>query len=270
MYKAQIDRRLQELIPNLADSLYEAARYALFSPGKRLRPSLVLAVTTALGGDVTCAIDPACAIEMIHTYSLIHDDLPCMDDDDLRRGKPTLHKIFTEGMALLTGDYLLTYSFEVLAKSPSLSPEIKLQLIQILTHAAGSCGMVGGQAIDLSSVGLPIDEKELLQMHHGKTASLLIAALQFGAIISDAEPPILSLFEKMGANLGLAFQFLDDLLDATSTQETLGKKVGQDKAKGKPTAISFYGIEGTIRKIEELKSAIEQQLSHFPAELPEK
>ncbi|MBM3184118.1 MAG: polyprenyl synthetase family protein [Chlamydiae bacterium] len=170
MFKEIIDERLKELIPSPKTSLYESTRYALLSPGKRFRPSLVMAVAASLGADPKIALDPACAIEMVHTYSLIHDDLPCMDNDDLRRGRPTLHKAFDEGLALLTGDYLLTYSFEILSNTAVLSTSQKLQMVQILSHAAGSHGMIGGQAIDLDMTGKSIDEATLYEMHHGKTS----------------------------------------------------------------------------------------------------
>jgi geranylgeranyl diphosphate synthase type II len=206
------------------------------------------------------SLDPACAIEMIHTYSLIHDDLPCMDDDELRRGKPTLHKVYSEGMALLTGDYLLTYAFEVLAKAALLSPEVKLRLIQILSVSAGARGMIGGQAIDISSVGEQIDAETLLKMHEAKTGALLAAALQFGAVIGGAPHSL----EKLGKEIGLAFQFLDDLLDATSNREFLGKNVQRDALLKKPTAVACFGIDGVKEKLEAFECSINARLLALP------
>lgn len=225
---------------------------------------LVLTVLHALKKEPLSGLDPACALEMVHAYSLIHDDLPCMDDDDLRRGHPTLHKVFGEGMALLAGDYLLTLSFEVISLSP-LSEAKKLRLVQILSKAAGSEGMVGGQAIDLASVGKTLDEKTLLRMHRGKTGALLAAALRFGAEIAGAPEETALLLENLGNQIGLAFQFLDDFLDASSTTEVLGKNVERDAAKNKPTAISFYGIEGVKERIEHFKDNIDQ-LTRFSDE----
>ncbi len=258
-----IARRLDELIPP-GESLRDAARYSLLSPGKRIRPLLVLTAIGMFHIDPLLGLDPACAIEMIHVYSLIHDDLPCMDDDDLRRGRPALHKVFPEGMALLAGDYLLTYAFEVLAKAPHLSPEQRLHLIQILSHAAGSEGMAGGQAIDIASTGKTIDETTLLRMHRGKTAAIFAAALQFGAVIGGASDPIRSMLESLGMEIGLAYQFLDDLLDATSTAKILGKQVRGDAAKGKTTAASLYGIEKVEKKLGQFEQSIKDRFAQLP------
>jgi geranylgeranyl pyrophosphate synthase len=268
MYSLTIEQRLSELIPNRQEPLFQAARYSLLAPGKRLRPKLVLETAISLGGTLEAAIDPASAIEMIHTYSLIHDDLPCMDDDDLRRGLPSLHKVFGEGMALLAGDYLLTYSFEVLSSAPFLTLEQRIDLIQTLSRRAGSFGMIGGQAIDIASEGKLIDEVLLEKMHVGKTAELLSACLEFGAIVAgaDGERRVLS---EIGKEIGLAYQILDDILDATSTTGHLGKQVGADAARGKPTAVSLYGLEGAQDKLESLKSRAFQKLEPFPVSLKE-
>ncbi len=265
---ARINARLRELIPDSPDPLYAAARYSLLSPGKRLRPCLVLAAATAFGADLETALDPACAIEMIHAYSLIHDDLPCMDDDDLRRGKPALHKVFPEGMALLTGDYLLTYAFEVLGNAQHLSVEKRLRLVQILSRYAGSQGMIGGQAIDISSAGQKIDKESLLEMHRGKTGALLAASLQFGAVAGSAPESAFPLVEQLGVEIGVAFQFLDDLLDATSTQEVLGKNVKRDAALKKTTAVEIYGIPGVEKKLEEFEDSIRRRLLDLPGGAP--
>lgn len=263
-----INIRLEELVPDSSNPLYKAARYSLLSPGKRLRPCLVLATASAFGADLTAAIDPACAIEMIHAYSLIHDDLPCMDDDDLRRGKPTLHKVYSEGMALLAGDYLLTYAFEVLGNAQNLSAEKKLTLVQLLSRYAGAYGMIGGQAIDISSAGQEINKAGLLEMHRGKTGALLAASLLFGAVVGSAPESVFPLLEKLGFEIGLAFQFLDDLLDATSTQEILGKNVKRDAVLKKTTAVGVYGIQGVEKKLLEFEASIRQRLLDLPDGAP--
>jgi len=172
----RIEKRLNELIPPRNETIFEAARYSLLSSGKRIRPLLTLATAGVYGVDPLSIIDPACAIEMIHTYSLIHDDLPCMDNDNLRRGKPTLHKVYGEAMALLTGDYLLTFAFEIIANASILGREQRVQIMKIVAMRAGARGMIGGQALDIESEGKEIDEDTLLQMHYRKTASLICAS----------------------------------------------------------------------------------------------
>ena len=187
-----IEDRLHALIPPHSDFLYAAlfdsARYSLFSGGKRLRPLLALASAHTFDSSLEKALDPACALECIHTYSLIHDDLPCMDNDDMRRGKPTLHRAFPEWHALLTGDYLATFAFEIIAKSPALSDAEKIDLISVLANRAGAHGMIGGQMIDLLSQGVQVDKEMLHQMHAHKTACLISASLEFGAIVANASP----------------------------------------------------------------------------------
>ena len=262
-----IEERLNHLIPEKESTLFQAARYSLLAPGKRLRPQMVLVSAKAFGADIEAALDPACAIEMVHTYSLIHDDLPCMDDDDLRRGLPSLHKVFGEGMALLAGDYLLTYAFEVLARARFLSAEEKIELIQTLSGAAGAKGMIGGQAIDLASEGKRIDEAALKTMHIGKTAALLTACLEFGAILGKASLETRKLLREIGWDMGLAYQILDDILDETGTTQELGKKAGADAAKNKPNAVSLYGLQGARLQLQELTAACFEKLSPFPIEL---
>ena len=262
-----IEERLNHLIPEEESPLFQAARYSLLAPGKRLRPQLVLVSAKAFGADIETALDPACAIEMVHAYSLIHDDLPCMDDDDLRRGLPSLHKVVGEGMALLAGDYLLTYAFEVLACARFLSAEQKIELIQALSRAAGAGGMIGGQAIDLASEGKRIDETALKTMHIGKTAALLTACLEFGAILGNASFETKKLLREIGRDMGLAYQILDDILDETGTTQELGKKTGADAAKNKPNAVSLYGLQEARFQLQKLESACFEKLSPFPIEL---
>jgi len=223
--------------------LFEAARYSLLSGGKRLRPILAFAVAEMYGTPIEKILTPACALEIVHTYSLIHDDLPCMDDDDLRRGMPTLHKVYGEGHAVLTGDFLLTFAFELLAKSPHLTSDEKIELITSLSEAAGAEGMIGGQVVDLLSEGKPINWDTLECMHVGKTSALIISALEFGAIIGNAPLRDRELLRTFGKSIGLAFQIIDDVLDVTSTTEDLGKPAGSDKEKAKPTAVTLLGLE---------------------------
>ncbi|MDJ0652267.1 MAG: polyprenyl synthetase family protein [Simkaniaceae bacterium] len=236
-----IDERLSQLITEKdgpQSLLYEAARYSLLLPGKRLRPLLLLKVLEDYGIPIEKGLDAAAAIEMVHTYSLIHDDLPCMDDDDLRRGKPSLHKIYGEGQAVLAGDFLLTYAFEVLAKS-SLPREI----ITIIAKAAGSKGMIGGQVVDLLSEETKPDWDTLLFMYLGKTAALFSAALECGAVISGTSYSEQTAFRNTGKYFGLAFQIHDDILDVTSDEKTLGKPVFSDAKNKKSTCLSLFGLE---------------------------
>ncbi len=229
-----IEKTLESLISPregaLHASLFDAGRYALHSGGKRLRPLLVLATAEAYQAPLERAIVPACALELIHTYSLVHDDLPCMDDDDERRGKPTVHKIYGEGHAVLTGDFLLTYAFQLLSEDKHLSADQKLQLIRCLAFNAGADGMIGGQVVDLLSENKKIDWETLKFMDLYKTAALISTALEFGAIIGGAPPDDYLLLNEIGKNLGLAFQIIDDILDAGKEEE-------------KTTVLSFLTIE---------------------------
>jgi geranylgeranyl diphosphate synthase type II len=243
-----IEQTLDQVIPLKENaphaSLFRAARYSLLAPAKRLRPLLVLITAEIYGAPLQSSLYPACALEMIHTYSLIHDDLPCMDNDDVRRGLPTLHKAYDEGQALLAGDYLLTHAFYVLTESPHLSPEQRLKLIHILSLRAGSEGMIGGQAVDITQEGNTIDWPTLHFMHAHKTAALITAALEFGATIGEAPPSDLLLLSQIGEHLGVAFQIVDDLLDLTGHEQ-------------KPTAITLLGMEkGKERADHLLNSAL--------------
>lgn len=241
-----IEKELERLIPlrhGPNQKLYESARYALLGGGKRLRPILALAATRMFGGDPAHALAPSCALEMIHTYSMIHDDLPCMDDDDYRRGKLTVHKKYSEGHAVLTGDFLLTYAFEVLATDPHLTAEKKSQLIAILARQSGSEGMIGGQVMDLQFEGQKIPLETLKLLHRNKTAALLTASLEFGGVISNASPPFLESLRLFGESLGLAFQVVDDILDVTASQAKHGKLIASDILNEKTTYVSLLGLE---------------------------
>ena len=195
-------------------SLFKAVRYALLSGGKRLRPLLTLAATHDLGGDLEVALLPSSALECIHTYSLIHDDLPCMDNDDMRRGKPSLHRAFDEGLAVLTGDFLLTKAFELITSAPGLTLRQKLRLVSSLSKRSGSEGMIGGQVVDIATKGKEILAKEQEWIDERKTASLFIVALEFGGVIAGASDDDLDRLRTIGHHFGLAFQLLDDLEDS--------------------------------------------------------
>ena len=248
--------------------LFKAARYSLMLPGKRLRPLLVLNVAEGFGVDESLALYPASAIEMIHTYSLIHDDLPCMDDDDLRRGKPTLHKVYDEGHAVLTGDYLLTYAFEVLADSPGLTDKQKIKLVKVLASRSGGHGMIGGQIVDLSLEGRKPDWNTLEFMHANKTAALISAALEFGGIIGNATGEELQALQECGHHLGIAFQIIDDILDVTSNEKTLGKPIASDIQNHKATSLSLMTLPDAKTKASQLLKAATDSLHKIKRPLP--
>jgi geranylgeranyl diphosphate synthase type II len=241
-----IEKELDRLVPlrhGHHQKLFESARYALLGGGKRLRPILALTTTRMLQGDPAAALTPSCTLEFIHTYSLIHDDLPCMDNDDYRRGKLTVHKQYSEGHAVLTGDYLLTYAFEVLATDPKLSSEKKAQLIAILARQSGGDGMIGGQVMDLHFEGQKIPLETLKQLHRNKTAALLSASIEFGAVIANAPPLHLNALRLFGESIGLAFQVVDDILDVTSSQSKHGRLIASDILNEKSTYVSLLGLE---------------------------
>jgi len=229
-----------------AGRLIEAMRYSLMAGGKRLRPILALAACEAVGGHPEGAVGYACALEMIHTYSLVHDDLPCMDDDDLRRGRPTNHKVFGEAIATLAGDGLLTDAFGLIARSAKaagIPAEIVVDTIGDLADACGSSGMVGGQAIDLLAEGRPLTQQELELLHSKKTGALFIASVCGGARLGGAQPAQLQSLRKYASALGLAFQVTDDLLDVEQTTERLGKRSQKDQKRGKATYPSIIGVQ---------------------------
>jgi len=235
--------------------LHEAMRYATLGGGKRVRPLLAFAAGELTGASAEQLDYAACAVELIHAYSLVHDDLPCMDDDVLRRGRPTCHVEFDEPTALLVGDSLQTLAFELLASQPDANPARQLEMISLLTHASGSRGMAGGQAIDLASVGKALDQPELELMHALKTGALIRAAVLLGALagqpLSADERGNLDRFAKRA---GLLFQVVDDILDCTASTATLGKTAGKDEAADKPTYVSLLGLDGARRYADELRS----------------
>ncbi|MBK8726845.1 MAG: polyprenyl synthetase family protein [Holophagaceae bacterium] len=239
-----------------AERLAEAMRYSLSAGGKRVRPVLCLLAAEAVGGDAESALPGALALEFIHTYSLVHDDLPAMDDDDLRRGKPTCHIAFDEAHAILAGDGLLTEAFRILAAEGAIAPERRVRALETLAVAAGWRGMVGGQALDLEGETLTREGRDLglehLQtIHRLKTGALLRAALELGGILGGAEGSRLDALRGAGAALGLAFQIQDDILDATSDASTLGKRAGKDSGKGKITYPALLGLDGARKALQE-------------------
>jgi len=260
--RTEVEASLSRILPtppDCPDVVATAMTYSLMAGGKRLRPILCLASADAVGGDHLMAMPAACAIELIHTYSLIHDDLPAMDDDTLRRGRPTLHVVAGEGMAILAGDGLLTEAFHLLAREPvSSDPQVvarKLRVIETIAAAAGPVGMVGGQAIDLASVAAapsptqapPLDAKGLQVMHAKKTGALIRASASSGAIMGGGTDDQIDAVDRAAGELGLAFQIVDDILDVEGVSADLGKTAGKDAAAGKTTYPGLYGLDASRR-----------------------
>jgi farnesyl diphosphate synthase len=252
---AQVEQALQRWVAADAPAgLGEAMRYAVLDGGKRLRPLLVLAASEAAGGSPLAALRAACAVELIHAYSLVHDDMPCMDNDVLRRGKPTVHVQFGQAQALLAGDALQALAFELLAPTDgSVSGDVAAHLCRLLARAAGYQGMAGGQAIDLASVGCALTQEQLQTMHRLKTGALLQASVVMGAACAERTGPgVINALADYGAALGLAFQVVDDILDVTADSATLGKTAGKDMAHDKPTYVSLLGLEPARQYAQEL------------------
>ena len=234
-------------------ALVAAMRYAVLDGGKRLRPLLVLATCEAVGGNVQAALRAACATELIHAYSLVHDDMPCMDNDVLRRGKPTVHVKFGEAQALLAGDALQALAFELLTPDDAAVPSaLQARLCRLLAQAAGSAGMAGGQAIDLASVGQKLTERQLSEMHRLKTGALLQGSVMMGAACGETTQAQSRALEAYGASIGLAFQVVDDILDVTADSATLGKTAGKDAEQDKPTYVSLLGLARSREFAQEL------------------
>ena len=240
-------------------TLHRAARYSLFAGGKRIRPVLVLAAGEAVGGAREDLMPLACAVEMVHTYSLVHDDLPAMDDDDLRRGKPTSHKVFGEAIAILAGDALVTRAFHLLAEVPEAWDDARvrrrLRAAAVLGEACGTTGLIGGQVMDLESEGRAIGAGELECLHRAKTGALLSACVRGGAILGGAGAGDLERLSRYASAIGLAFQVVDDVLDATEDAQRLGKTAGKDEAARKATYVSIHGLE----KARSLAAALRQE-----------
>ena len=251
-----IEEALSHWIPaqeGLLKFLFESMRYSLFAGGKRLHPVLLMAAADAVGGEGRRYLRVACALEMIHTYSLIHDDLPAMDNDDYRRGKLTNHKVFGEGMAILAGDGLLTAAFEQMLLQEEVDAACLTQVVREIAAAAGPAGMVGGQAVDLAASGQaqPLNQEELRFMHRAKTGALFRAALRGGGLLAGATQEQLAALTVYAEEFGLAFQITDDILDVTGDEATIGKPVGSDERNEKETYVSLYSLDGARRMAEE-------------------
>jgi geranylgeranyl diphosphate synthase type II len=265
---ALIEHALAETVSahdGLESRLFEAMRYSLLDGGKRLRPILTLASCEAVGGSLDDAISFACALEMIHTYSLIHDDLPTMDNDDLRHGKPSNHKVYGDAIATLAGDALLTDAFAAVARSPlaNKSPAVVLEVVAELSDAAGSRGMVSGQAIDLLGEGRAMNLEQLEYLHSKKTGALFLASVVGGARLGGATRPQLDSLSKYARSLGLCFQVVDDLLDVEASTEQMGKRTNKDQAAGKNTYPALIGIEQSRALARDLESRAQAALSSF-------
>lgn len=263
----QIDRFLERCIPSAqTDKLTEAMRYSLFSGGKRIRPILALAASDAVGGEVTRVLPFACAIELIHTYSLIHDDLPAMDDDGLRRGKPTSHMVFGEGMAILAGDGLLTEAFRLMADAAAKAgadPARGLLVLAEVAKAAGARGMVGGQAADMSAENSAADLPTVEWIHIRKTGALIRAAVRAGALLGGAQSDELRRLTRYADCIGLAFQIADDILDAEGSTEMTGKHTGRDQARHKATFPALLGLSAAKERARELLHNSVRELRPF-------
>jgi geranylgeranyl diphosphate synthase type II len=263
-----VDQALDRFLPSgdeLPASLHGSMRYSVFAGGKRVRPVLMLAACETVGGQLSWALPAACAMEMIHTYSLIHDDLPAMDDDDFRRGNPTNHKVYGEATAILAGDALLTEAFILLARAEEgAHPAARLRVIHEIAHASGSRGMVGGQVVDMESEGKgEIDLATLSYIHTHKTGALIRASVRAGAILGGASAESLAALTRYGDAIGLAFQIADDILDVEGTTEELGKDAGSDQARGKATYPALVGLEASKARALELVQMALDALAPF-------
>ncbi|MEC4748285.1 (2E,6E)-farnesyl diphosphate synthase [Methylomicrobium sp. Wu6] len=268
----RVERALEARLPSdniLPQKLHQAMRYCVLDGGKRMRPLLTYCTGKTLGIAPEELDGPSCAVEFIHVYSLIHDDLPAMDDDDLRRGKPTCHKAFDEATAILTGDALQALAFEVLAHDPTIkaSPENRIRMITTLARASGSLGMVGGQAIDLASVGTKLNLPELENMHIHKTGALIRASVNLATLArADVDTSVAAKLDQYAKCIGLSFQVKDDILDEESDTATLGKTQGKDKDNDKPTYPALLGLAGAKQKAQELHEKALDCLSIFDSE----
>ena len=272
---ARVERALEAWVPDDAPAgLGQAMRYGVLDGGKRVRPLLVLAASQAVHGLPGAAMRAACAVELIHAYSLVHDDMPCMDNDVLRRGKPTVHVQFGQAQAMLAGDAMQALAFEVLTPNdgagsalPDMPCALQARLCALLARAAGHAGMAGGQAIDLASIGLPLGERALRDMHHRKTGALLQASVLMGAACGTASQAQWAALADYGDALGLAFQVVDDILDVTQASATLGKTAGKDLDNNKPTYVTVLGLDAARRHANDLRDKAQAALAR--SELPD-
>jgi geranylgeranyl diphosphate synthase, type II len=261
-----VENALQAYLPKSSikpKTIHKAMRYSVFAGGKRLRPILCLAAGECCGGETSEALPLACAVECIHTYSLIHDDLPCMDDDDLRRGMPTSHKVFGEAIAVLAGDALLTFAFELAAQVPGWPRHPLKDIIRELAVASGSRNLIAGQVVDLESEGKRVSLPLLKFIHESKTAALLRATIRLGAMSANATPARLESLSEFGMSLGLAFQVIDDILDVTQSSETLGKSAGKDLVAEKATYPSVIGLDESRKVAKRLTEEAHRSLKPF-------
>ena len=267
MQQKTVDAALARWVPlesTNPETIHRAMRYSLFAGGKRIRPLLVISSADAISDAPVGVESAACALEMIHTYSLIHDDLPALDNDDLRRGRPTCHKVFGEAMAILAGDSLLTLAFEVLAKLEGVSAECRIELVRELAIASGTVGgMIGGQVNDIEGEGKHPTAELLESIHRAKTGALLRASVRMGAIYAGADAAQLAALTKFGEHIGLAFQIVDDILDVEESSEALGKTAGKDAAQHKITFPAVYGIEQSRKMAEDQRVAAHLALNRF-------
>jgi len=262
----EVDAALDRYLPKAKEkpaSIHAAMRYTVFAGGKRLRPILALAAAEACGGEPEHALAPACAVEVLHTYSLVHDDLPCMDDDDLRRGRPTCHKVYGEGMAVLTGDALLTEAFLMLAQTPASKRYSAKDYVAELALTGGSRKLIGGQVLDLEGEGKKLTKAGLVKIHEAKTAALLMTSLRLGGMTANATPKQLEALTAFGYALGLAFQVIDDILDVTQSTEVLGKTAGKDAAVEKSTYPAVLGLEKSRKEAAKLTKQAMDALQPF-------
>ena len=248
---------------NLQQKIYEAMEYSLYAGGKRLRPVLMLETAKMCGGNTQAVLPFACAMEMIHTYSLIHDDLPAMDNDDLRRGKPTNHKKFGEAMAILAGDALLNKAFETALSAKSENPSLTLRAMAILAGSSGTEGMIGGQVVDIESEGKQIGVSELRYLHQLKTGAIIRSSCTIGAVLSGASEEEIKAVDEFASSLGVAFQIRDDILDCIGTEEELGKPIGSDAEEGKNTYVSLLGLEKSKELVAEYSQKAVKALHIF-------
>lgn len=267
--KKIVDDALDQFLPGedrFPPLIFKSMRYSVFAGGKRLRPILCMAAAETVGGDIERVVPVACAIELIHTYSLIHDDLPLMDDDDFRRGMPTNHKVFGEGIAVLAGDALLTEAFHLMSDGEILdkvTPEALLKTISEISTAAGFYGMIGGQVVDLESEGKDADMETLDYIHRHKTEALLTVSIRAGAILTGASETDLAALSAYGRGIGLAFQITDDILDIEGDKEILGKDTGSDKAHSKVTFPALLGLDGSRKRARESIEEALSNIAHF-------
>jgi len=263
----EIDQVLAEWVPSETTepvSIHKAMRYSLFAGGKRIRPILGIAAARAVSDSPDGVENAVCSLELIHTYSLIHDDLPALDNDDLRRGRPTCHKVFGEAMAILAGDSLLTLAFEVLSRLSGVSAEVKIRLVEELARASGTVGgMIGGQVHDIEGERQHPTARLLESIHRAKTGALLRASVRMGAIYAGAAPEELAALSEYGEHAGLAFQIVDDVLDVEESSEALGKTAGKDQAQQKITFPAVYGLERSRQMAEEERLAAHTALRMF-------